>query len=83
MRLSDVDEAAETTIAQQHFHGERRSPGTGVGSQKYAVRGQLDPECDGLTADRHRRGENALQLGNTNPPTGTLYGQNTHVHHSF
>ena len=76
MRLSDVDEAAETTMAQ------RISMVSGVaqvlvfGSQKYAVRVQLDPEklasrqigIDDVT--------NALQSGNTNLPTGTLYGRN-------
>jgi len=77
MKLSDVDEAAETTMAQ------RISMVSGVaqvmvyGSQKYAVRVQLDPEklasrqigIDEVTA--------ALKSGNTNLPTGTLYGSNS------
>ncbi len=74
LRLSDVDEAAETTFAQ------RISMVSGVaqvqvyGSQKYAVRVQLDP--DELAA--HQIGidevSSAIQAGNTNLPTGTLYG---------
>jgi HAE1 family hydrophobic/amphiphilic exporter-1 len=77
LRLSDVDEAAETTIAQ------RVSMVSGVaqvqvyGSQKYAVRAQLDPN---MLAD-HQIGldevASALQNGNSNTPTGTLYGSNT------
>jgi hydrophobic/amphiphilic exporter-1 (mainly G- bacteria), HAE1 family len=76
MRLSDVDNAAETTFAQ------RISMVSGVaqvqvyGSQKYAVRVQLDPRE--LAA--HQIGidevDTALQAGNTNLPTGTLYGTN-------
>src|SRR5437879_274460 len=77
LRLSDVDEAAETTIAQ------RISTVSGVaqvqvyGSQKYAVRVQLDP---GAMATRQIGIDdvtNALKAGNTNTPTGTLYGNNS------
>ena len=72
--LSTVDEYAETLIAQ------RLSMVSGVaqvlifGSQKYAVRVQLDPNA--LTA----RGigiddvQTALRRANVNLPTGTLYG---------
>ena len=72
MRLSDVDEAAETTLAQ------RISTVNGVaqvqvfGAQKYAVRVQLDP---GAMASRQigiDEVNKALQSGNTNLPTGTL-----------
>src|SRR5882757_3976378 len=74
LKLSQVDEAAETTIAQ------RISTVSGVaqvqvyGAQKYAVRVQLDP---GEMANRQIGIDdvtNALKLGNTNVPTGTLYG---------
>jgi HAE1 family hydrophobic/amphiphilic exporter-1 len=77
LRLSDVDEAAETTIAQ------RISTVSGVaqvqvyGAQKYAVRVQLDP---GAMANRQIGIDDvtkALQAGNTNVPTGTLYGNNS------
>ena len=77
MRLSDVDEAAETTIAQ------RISMVSGVaqvlvfGSQKYAVRVQLDPEKLASRQIGIDEVTNALQSGNTNLPTGTLYGRNS------
>ncbi len=74
MRLSDVDEYAETMMAQ------RISMVSGVaqvmvfGSQKYAVRAQLDPKK--LAA--HQIGvdevSQAVQGGNVNLPTGTLWG---------
>src|SRR5437879_4845912 len=76
MKLSDVDEAAETTLAQ------RISTVSGVaqvqvfGAQKYAVRVQLDP---GAMANRQIGIDdvsNALKLGNTNVPTGTLFANN-------
>ena len=74
MRLSDVDEAAETTIAQ------RVSMVSGVaqvqvyGSQKFAVRVQLDPSAMATRQIGIDEVGNALKSGNTNTPTGTLYG---------
>ncbi|HEY9765778.1 MAG TPA: efflux RND transporter permease subunit, partial [Chroococcales cyanobacterium] len=74
--LSSVDEFAQTVVAQ------RVSTISGVaqvqvhGSQKYAVRAQLDP------AELASRGigveevAQAIQQGNSNQPTGTLYGKN-------
>ncbi len=76
MRLSDVDEAAETTMAQ------RISMVSGVaqvqvfGSQKYATRVQLDPNALASRQIGIDEVNTALQSGNTNLPTGTLYGQN-------
>ncbi len=74
LRLSDVDEYAETMMAQ------RMSMVSGVaqvmvyGPQKYAVRAQLDPNK--LAA--HQIGIDevnlAVQGGNVNLPTGTLWG---------
>ncbi|HEX9121722.1 MAG TPA: efflux RND transporter permease subunit [Terriglobales bacterium] len=74
LRLSDVDEYAQTMMAQ------RISMVSGVaqvmvyGSQKYAVRAQLDPKK--LAA--HQIGidevNQAVQNGNVNLPTGTLWG---------
>jgi HAE1 family hydrophobic/amphiphilic exporter-1 len=75
LRLSDVDEYAETLIAQ------RVSMVSGVaqvgvyGSQKYAVHVQLDPQA---LAYRHLgidEVNTAVQSGNVNLPTGTLYGK--------
>jgi hydrophobic/amphiphilic exporter-1 (mainly G- bacteria), HAE1 family len=74
--LSAVDEYAETLIAQ------RVSMISGVaqvgvfGSQKYAVRVQVDP---GLLASRGIGIDEvsaAVQKGNVNLPTGTLWGRN-------
>jgi HAE1 family hydrophobic/amphiphilic exporter-1 len=73
--LSSVDEYAETFIAQ------RISMVSGVaqvqvfGSQKYAVRVQLDPEglaTKGIGIDEVA---SAIARGNVNLPTGTLYGR--------
>jgi HAE1 family hydrophobic/amphiphilic exporter-1 len=74
MRLSDVNEYADTLIAQ------RISTTAGVaqvsifGAQKYAVRAQVDPRelaTRGIGLDEV---VNAIQDGNVNLPTGTLYG---------
>jgi len=77
MRLSDVDEAAQTTVAQ------RLSMVSGVaqvqvfGTQKYAVRAQLDPRKLAI----HQIGVddvyNAINNANVNLPTGTLFGHST------
>ncbi|MGA7179860.1 MAG: multidrug efflux RND transporter permease subunit [Thiobacillaceae bacterium] len=72
--MSTVDEYAETLLAQ------RISTTNGVaqvlvyGSQKYAVRAQLDPRAlvaKGIGIDEVA---NALAQHNVNLPTGTLYG---------
>jgi HAE1 family hydrophobic/amphiphilic exporter-1 len=72
--LYTVDEYAETLLAQ------RISTISGVaqvqvfGSQKYAVRIQLDPNAlasRGIGIDEVRK---AVAQGNVNLPTGTLYG---------
>ncbi len=77
MRLSDVDEAAQTTVAQ------RLSMISGVaqvqvfGTQKYSVRAQLDPRKLAV----HQIGiddvYNAINNANVNLPTGTLFGHST------
>ena len=75
LRLSDVDEYAETFIAQ------RVSMISGVaqvqvfGAQKYAVRVQLDPQK--LAAKQIGIDEvaDAVQRGNVNLPTGILSGR--------
>jgi HAE1 family hydrophobic/amphiphilic exporter-1 len=74
LRLSDVDEYAETFIAQ------RISMVSGVaqvqvfGSQKYAVHVQLDPQALATRQIGIDEVSNAVQNGNVNLPTGTLYG---------
>ena len=73
--LSDVDEYAETLVA------ERISMISGVaqvqvfGSQKFAVRAQMDPaklQTRGIGIDEVTAG---LASANVNLPTGTLYGK--------
>ncbi|MDP9264080.1 MAG: efflux RND transporter permease subunit, partial [Acidobacteriota bacterium] len=72
--LSQVDEYAETMLAQ------RISMISGVaqvqvfGSQKYAVRAQLDPRALATRGIGVDEVVNAIQSGNVNQPTGTLYG---------
>ncbi len=73
--LSDVDEYAETTMAQ------RISMISGVaqvqvyGSQKYAVRAQLDPRALASRGIGIDEVANAIANGNVNLPTGTLQGE--------
>jgi len=75
LRLSDVDEYAETLMAQ------RISMVSGVaqvqvyGSQKYAVHVQLDPRALAYRQLGIDEVETAVEKGNVNLPTGTLYGQ--------
>ncbi len=73
--LSAVDEYAETFISQ------RISMVSGVaqvqvfGSQKYAVRAQLDPEALAARGIGIDEVASAIVRGNVNLPTGTLYGR--------
>jgi HAE1 family hydrophobic/amphiphilic exporter-1 len=72
--LSTVDEYGETLMAQQISMVSGVAQVQVFGSQKYAVRVQLDPKAlaaRGIGIDEVQR---AIQLGNVNLPTGTLYG---------
>ena len=77
LRLSDVDESAETTVAQ------RLSMVSGVaqvqvfGTQKYAVRAQLDPRALAARQIGIDEVANAITNANVNLPTGTLFGHST------
>jgi HAE1 family hydrophobic/amphiphilic exporter-1 len=77
MRLSDLDEYAETMVAQ------RTSMVSGVaqvqvyGSAKYAVRVQVDPNKLATRQIGLNEIDAALQNWNVNIPTGTLYGPHT------
>ena len=76
LRLSDVDEYAETMMAQRISMVSGVAQVSVYGSQKYAVRAQLDPKA---LATRHIGIDEvvtAVQNGNVNLPTGTLYGPN-------
>jgi hydrophobic/amphiphilic exporter-1 (mainly G- bacteria), HAE1 family len=74
LRLSDVDEYAETLMAQ------RISMVSGVaqvqiyGSQKYAVRVQVDPRALAYRQIGIDDTARAVEAGNVNLPTGILYG---------
>jgi HAE1 family hydrophobic/amphiphilic exporter-1 len=73
--LSTVDEYAETFISQ------RISMVSGVaqvqvfGSQKYAVRAQLNPKALATRGIGIDEVASAIARGNVNLPTGTLYGR--------
>ena len=77
--LSQVNEFADTSIAQ------RLSTISGVaqvlvtGEQKYAVRAQLDPSALASRGIGIDDVATALEHGNTNLPVGTLYG----LHQNF
>ncbi len=74
LKLSDVDEAAETTIAQRLSMVNGVAQVSVYGAQKYAVRVQVDPQALASRQIGIDEVTNALKAGNTNVPTGTLYG---------
>ena len=75
LRLSDVDEYAETLIAQRVSMIDGVAQVSVYGAQKYAVHVKLDPKelaarqigTDDVTS--------AIANGNVNQPTGILYGK--------
>ena len=74
MRLSDVDEYAETTIAQKISMVSGVAQVSVFGAQKYAVRIQLDPRKLASAQIGIDEVNKAVQNGNVNLPTGTLWG---------
>jgi hydrophobic/amphiphilic exporter-1 (mainly G- bacteria), HAE1 family len=74
LKLSDVDEAAETTIAQRLSMVNGVAQVSVYGAQKYAVRVQVDPQALASRQIGIDEVTTALQAGNSNVPTGTLYG---------
>ena len=73
--LSTVDEYGETLMAQRISMVNGVAQVNVFGSQQYAVRVQLDPgklAAYGLGIDEV---SDAIQAGNVNLPTGTLYGK--------
>jgi hydrophobic/amphiphilic exporter-1 (mainly G- bacteria), HAE1 family len=73
--LSTVDEYGETLMAQRISMINGVAQVNVYGSQQYAVRVQLDPNklaAYGLGIDEV---SSAIQAGNVNLPTGTLYGK--------
>ncbi|MEO5558418.1 MAG: efflux RND transporter permease subunit [Dokdonella sp.] len=76
LRLSSLNEFAENTLAQRISTVNGVAQVNVYGSQKYAVRIDLDPDAlagRGLGIDTIA---NAIGSGNVNLPTGTLYGPN-------
>ncbi|MCX6570447.1 MAG: efflux RND transporter permease subunit [Candidatus Aminicenantes bacterium] len=74
--LSTLDDYAQTTMAQRISMVSGVAQVAVYGSQTYAVRVQLDPDAlasRGIGIDQVSR---AVQAGNVNLPTGTLYGPN-------
>src|SRR5712691_6102231 len=75
LSLSQIDEYAETLIAQRISMVEGVSQVQVYGAMKYAVRAQLDPAA---LADRGIGVDDvdaAMRNGNPNTPTGSLYGK--------
>src|SRR5205823_2872612 len=74
LKISDVDEYAETIVAQRISMVSGVAQVSVFGGQKYAVRAQLDPRA----LASHKIGidevADALASANVNLPTGVLYG---------
>jgi HAE1 family hydrophobic/amphiphilic exporter-1 len=75
LRLSDVDEYAETLIAQRVSMINGVAQVNVYGSQKYAVHVKLDPKALASRQIGTDDVTNAIAAGNVNQPTGILYGK--------
>ena len=75
LRLSDVDEYAETLIAQRVSMINGVAQVSVYGSQKYAVHVKLDPKALASRQIGMDDVANAIANGNVNQPTGILYGK--------
>src|SRR5262245_32755098 len=74
--LYTVDEYAQTNLAQRISTINGVAQVTVFGSQKYAVRVQVDPRALATRGIGLDEVEAAIARGNVNKPTGTLYGAN-------
>jgi HAE1 family hydrophobic/amphiphilic exporter-1 len=74
LRLSEVDEYAETLISQRVSMVSGVAQVSVFGAQKYAVRALLDPKALANRQIGINEVSEAIQRGNVNMPTGTLYG---------
>ncbi|HZQ71076.1 MAG TPA: efflux RND transporter permease subunit [Terriglobales bacterium] len=74
MRLSDVDEYAETLMAQRISMISGVAQVSVYGSQKYAVHVKLDPKALSSRDIGMDDVANAIRNQNVNQPTGILYG---------
>ena len=77
MRLSDVDEYAETMMAQRISMVDGVAQVQVFGSAKYAVRVQVDPNELASRKIGLNEIDAAIRNWNVNMPTGTLYGPHT------
>jgi HAE1 family hydrophobic/amphiphilic exporter-1 len=75
MQISDVDQYAEDTMAQHISTIEGVAQVQIYGAQKFAVRVQLDPRALATRQIGIDEVQQAIQSGNVNLPTGTLYGE--------
>jgi HAE1 family hydrophobic/amphiphilic exporter-1 len=76
LTLAEVDKYAENLLAQRLSTVDGVALVTVQGAQKYAVRIELDPQAlktKGIGIDEVAT---AIAQGNSNQPTGTLYGEN-------
>ena len=76
LRLSDVDEYAETLIAQRVSTISGVAQVSVFGAQKYAVHVKLNPKSLASRQIGVDEVQSAIVTGNVNLPTGTLYGAN-------
>ena len=74
--LSEVDEYAETLLAQRISTVSGVAQVQVLGSQKYAVRVQLSPQALASRGIGMDEVKDALSTGNVNQPTGSLNGRN-------
>jgi len=74
LRLSDVDEYAETLIAQRVSMVSGVAQVQVLGAQKYSVRVSLDPRALASRQVGIDEVAQAINQGNVNLPTGTLFG---------
>ena len=77
LRLSDLDEYAETMVAQRISMVDGVAQVQVFGAAKYAVRVQVDPNKLATRQIGLNEIDAALQDWNVNIPTGTLYGPHT------
>src|SRR5947209_3540589 len=77
MRISDLDEYAETMVAQRISMVEGVAQVQVFGAAKYAVRVQVDPNQLAARQIGLNEVDAALRNWNVNLPTGTLYGPHT------
>ncbi len=74
LSLSKLDEYAENTLAQRLSSVDGVAQVQVFGSQKYAVRIQLDPQALAARGIGMDEVSTAVDNGNVNLPTGTLWG---------